>query len=99
MKKATYKIPFDKDGNQLSYDAYNVFSFVDNFEFEDTLQYVSYGKGRSSVTFKFKRKSNGKTVNMFLTDIDKIMNKLSHGEITGKFTFSKRGENYGCKLI
>jgi len=40
-----YKIPFDKDGNQLSYEGYRA-EFADNFEFEDTLVFTGeYGRG------------------------------------------------------
>ncbi|WP_156545807.1 hypothetical protein [Cupriavidus sp. D384] len=45
--------------------------------------------------FTFAR-SDGKTVNVFLTDMDKWIPKLADGKISGKFTFVKRGQNYGC---
>jgi hypothetical protein len=36
---------------------------------------------------------------MFVTDFDSIVKELVDGKITGKFTFSKRGANYGCMKI
>lgn len=98
MAKTNYKIPFDKNGNQMDYEGYGLDEMVDNFEFEDTLTFQSYGRGRSSVTFTFKR-VNGKTVSMFVSDFADIVGKMNHGHITGRFTFSKKGQNYGCKMV
>jgi hypothetical protein len=98
VKKPPYQIPFNKDGSQLSYHGYGFHEWRDNFEFEDTLEYVAYSKGRSSVGFEFKR-SDGTMVSMFLTDLDTILPLMKNGQITGRFTFTKRGENYGCKRI
>jgi len=98
MKK-TYQIPFDKDGNQLSYEGYGAMQYLDNFEFVDTLEYVSYRTGRSAIGFTFRRASSGTLVNIFITDMDKMLLKMVEGKITGKFTFCKRGANYGCKLL
>ena len=93
------QVPFDKDGNQV--DWHNTYSSTlqDNFEFEDTLQYMGYSKGRSSVTFEFERLSNGKKVTMFISDFNKIASSMRYGALEGKFTFGKKGTSYGCKLI
>lgn len=69
-----------------------------NFEFEDTLELVGYGRGRSSITFSLKR-SDGTTVSMFVSDFYDAAFKMHEGKITGRFTFIKKGQNYGCKLI
>lgn len=69
-----------------------------NFEFEDTLELVSYGRGRSSVTFTLKR-TDGTTVSMFVSDFFESAFKMKEGKITGHFTFIKKGQNYGCKLV
>lgn len=73
-------------------------NWVTNFEFEDTLELVSYGRGRSSVTFTLKR-SDGTTVSMFVSDFFDAAFKMKEGKITGRFTFIKKGQNYGCKLV
>lgn len=97
MPKPILKIPFDKDGHQLPYGLRAV-ELRDNYEFEDTLEYVNYSKGRSSIGFEFKR-TDGTMVSMFVTDMNKILPLMKNGQITGRFTFSKRGENFGCKRI
>ena len=98
MATGNYKIPFDNAGNQLDYEGWGCAEMRDNFEFEDTLTFQSYGRGRSSVTFTFKR-VNGQTVSMFVSDFSDIVNKMNHGHVTGRFTFVKKGQNYGCKMV
>lgn len=73
-------------------------TWITNFEFEDTLELVSYGRGRSSVTFTLKR-TDGTTVSMFVSDFYEAAFKMKDGKITGRFTFIKKGQNYGCKMI
>ena len=107
MKKTgAYKIPFGKDGNlhdyPISYPNDHAANsvWVDNYEFEDALQLVGWGRGRSSVKFDMQR-SNGKTVSFFIKDFYEMVRyrKMDYGRITGKFTFTKKGTNYGCKLV
>ena len=71
---------------------------LDNYEFEDTLTYDGYSRGRSAAYFSFLR-SDGRKVTVFLTDFEVIVNHMVKGMITGRFTFCKRGQNFGCKLI
>jgi hypothetical protein len=110
-KKGDYPIPFDKDGNQQDYPTKQYYSngnrllsaepkWVDNHEFSDTLTLVDYGRGRSSVTFTMRR-TNGKTVSVFVSDFCEMAKNaaFSAGQITGLFTFTKKGANYGCKLM
>lgn len=104
-KKGQYPIPFDDKGNQQDYptpswcNGANVEpTWVDNFEFVDTLTYDNYSTGRSSVGFRMKR-TNGTIVNVFLSDFSKMIPLLSRGQITGRFTFTKKGANYGCKFL
>lgn len=99
MAKGEYKIPF-RGGNQLgyAYDGERDVEWVDNFKFEDTLTYDSYGRGRSAAHFYFLRKSNGRRVSIFLRDFEDMVPKLNAGEIAGAFTFRKRGQNFGCVL-
>lgn len=70
----------------------------DNFEFEDTLTLVAYGRGRSSVNFTLQR-TDGTTVSMFVSDFYDAAFKMREGKIAGRFTFTKKGQNYGCRLL
>jgi len=99
MATGDYKIPFDSAGNQLDYAGYGCAEMRENFEFNDTLTFQSYGRGRSSVTFTMKRFGTNTNVSMFVSDFSDIVNKMNHGAITGTFTFVKKGQNYGCKLV
>lgn len=99
MSKAIYQIPFDKHGNQLDYEAWDVAEMLDNFKFNDELAFICYGRGRSSVTFTMQRKSTGRTVSMFVSDFSDAIPMMVNGRISGDFTFVKKGQNYGCKLI
>jgi hypothetical protein len=102
MAKGNYQIPFDQEGNQQEYySAYwsgSDIELKDNFIFEDCLTYDSYGRGRSSVSFVFSRPA-GQTVTMFISDFTDIIPKLKEGTIAGKFTFCKKGSNFGCKYL
>lgn len=69
-----------------------------NCEFDDTLTLVGYGRGRSSITFDFKR-TDGTKVSMFVSDFYEAVFKMAEGKITGRFTFIKKGQNYGCKMV
>ena len=75
--------------------------FVPNFEFTDTLKYNGYHRGRSSAKIGFLRLSCSTSVEMFLTDFDDMMESVGlNGQcIRGKFTFVKRGLNYGVKYL
>lgn len=110
-KKGYYQIPFDKDGNQQDYPQRQWYckgnrthsadpKWVDNHEFDDTLVLLDYGRGRSSVTFTMRR-ANGKTVSVFVSDFCDMAKSQAFvaGVIAGRFTFTKKGQNYGCRLV
>lgn len=96
-------IPGDVKGSLYNY--YSGYSYegeaewVENFEFEKTLTYVDYGRGRSAVTFYFDG-PDGERYPMFIKDFDKLIRKysLTNGTVTAKWDFVKRGSNYGIKL-
>lgn len=71
----------------------------DNWEWEDTLTYSGYSRGVSSCVIGFKSEALNQYVNMFMTDFNYVVNKLEKGQLKGKFTFCKRGQNYGVKLL
>lgn len=71
---------------------------LDNYIFTDTLTYDHYARGRSAAYFKFKR-TDGREVVVFLTDFEEFVKLMVNGKISGNFTFCKRGQNFGCKLV
>lgn len=75
--------------------------FVPNFEFEDTLLFERFSRGRSSVKAHFVSCSTSKKYEMFISDLEDVIkaNCLINGKINGKFTFAKKGQNYGVKLL
>ncbi len=101
-------VPFDAEGNQLTYALppspynskyYQADKWEPNFVFEDTLVYDGYFRGRSAAHFHFRRKSTGTRVTFFISDFDDAMLHTAGGSLTGKFTFKKGGQNYGCRMI
>ena len=73
----------------------------ENYEFEDILIITGMSRGRSAANFNLQSTVNGKNYNLFMTDIVDLIQKatINKGEIKGKWTFVKRGNNYGIKLI
>ena len=103
-KKGQYPIPFDPKGNQQAWEYTTGYNppiqptMVDNFEFNDTLTYVTYHTGRSAINFEMKR-TDGTTVNVFISDLNIMLPHMSRGQITGRFTFVKKGGSYGCMYL
>ncbi|MBU5266253.1 hypothetical protein [Virgibacillus proomii] len=97
MAKRKYKIPF-YEGNLQSYP-YIDDEWRDNYVFEGTLEYKTYHRGRSSVTIEFSD-SKGNTYGMFVSDFDDLVNRkgLNGKKVHGKWTFVKKGQNYGIRL-
>lgn len=105
MSKSTWKLLMKDDGTVSEYDAgpYYVknygYKYVDNFEWEDTLEYETYGRGTSAAHLYFKSTITGKSYQMFLKDFGNIAKRLIDGKVSGKWTFCKRGQNYGVKYL
>lgn len=77
--------------------------------FEATIKYSCIGKGYGSGcklyvtdTQRNYTTKNGETEPMrygvFLCDANVIINNMDHGIMTGVFTITKRGQDYGIKL-
>lgn len=95
------------------WDAYNVeLESVEpeSIVFDATIKYSTICKGYGSGCKVFFKDTERTYVNkkgetypvsygVFLADVDDIINKLSNGIFTGKFTICKRGQDYGIKLI
>lgn len=74
--------------------------FVPNFEFEDTLIFTGFSRGRSSVKAHFESQLTGKKYEMFISDLeDAIKANCFIAKLTGRFTFVKKGQNYGIMLL
>ena len=100
MKQA-YQVPFDpKTGELMSYpESWRNPVWKDNFEWEDELEYETFGRGQSAVHIYMKSTRDGKHHVMFMTDFSDIVKELAAGKITGVFTHQKRGANYGVRIV
>lgn len=101
-------IPFSrKTGNMLDYSWDTVGEdnqrtvWKENYEFDDVLEFTHFTRGRSSVKAHFKSLSDGKLYEMFITDFEKMLlaGRLDRAQVCGRFTFCKRGANYGIKVL
>jgi hypothetical protein len=100
MAKTAYKIPFDSNGEMLSWaPGWGQVEWKDNYEWEDNLEYESFGRGRSAVHIYFRSLITGKKYTMFMTDFHDVVKDMVTGRISGTFTFQKRGANYGMRRV
>jgi len=100
MSKTSYQIPFDSKGNLESYPSTHTV-WKENFEFDATLTFDGFYRGRSAAGTTFINKQTGLSYSMFLKDFDEVIRKgiFNGGLIIGRFTFQKRGKNYGIRMI
>lgn len=75
-----------------------------NTVFGDYLRYKGYSRGRSSAKIDFISETSGCSYSMFLTDFDTLMERTGMNALNGhgvyaSFTFVKRGQNYGVRLV
>lgn len=102
MAKSEFKVPFDKNGNMLGFQHdYGIEEWKDNFEFQDEIQFSCFSRGQSSAKAIFNSNLNKKKYFVFLADLGDMLKHgvEENGIIKGIFTFSKRGQNYGIKLL
>lgn len=73
---------------------------IENIEFYAELEYQGYSRGRSSVTINFKG-NKGENYPMFLSDFDDVLKNadIINRKVYGKWTFCKKGKNFGIKII
>lgn len=100
--------PFDaKTGELLVYVRHDypdnnngTVKWSENYVFEDDLEYDGYARGNSAARILFRSLKDGKRYEMFLTDFDDAMRRclFFKNRLIGKFTFIKRGQNYGVKI-
>lgn len=93
-----YSLQLLQEGRDLS-DYYKNIELAENKVFHDVLTYDRVERGRSACTFFFKGEDQAEYP-MFITDMDDILKTkdISSGQVSGTWTFAKRGANYGIKL-
>ncbi len=113
-KKKTYQIPFDDEGNLMSYPsrtyvldrATNTRQSVgpnlrDNYEFEATLTYAGFDNGIRSAHRVIWRDEEGHTYPMFISRLGEALE--THGmdgnTMTGRWTFMKQGQNFSIRAV
>lgn len=71
-----------------------------NYTFEARLQYGGFVRGRSAAYVVFVDKQRV-VYPMFLSDLDLLLSTqvIDCGHVTGKWTFAKKGANYGLRMI
>jgi hypothetical protein len=102
MAKGQYQIPFDKDGNLMGYpEEWRGIEWRDNYQFTDTLKLDHYYRGRSAAGLYMASAITGHRYQMFLRDFEDLINNtvIDHGVVSGRWTFTKRGANYGIVFI
>jgi hypothetical protein len=105
------RIPFDKNGDLLTYVDKNDIAFsngflgvaewMENYEFDDTFHITSYIRGRSSIAFEMTSCLDKKRYYMFVSDFVEMIQSsvVDKGLVRGRWTFCKKGCNYGMKLV
>ena len=98
LSPSDYKIPFDDQGNMLSYpESWKPIEWKENTVFFDTLKYDSFGRGRSAVHIYMVSNTDGRKYTMFMKDFDAIVQDLDKGSTYQGWTYQKRGQNYGLR--
>ena len=113
-KQQDYQIPFDPDGNLMSYPRRTYVKdedtgerrpvpprMVDNYEFEATMTYHGFDNGIRSAHRIIWRDEEGHTYPMFISRFGEALE--AHGmqgnQMTGRWTFMKQGENYSLRAV
>ena len=108
MPNKNYKILFGEYG-MYEYDAYSAYTgivlqpgieYLDNYVFEATLKFNNVFRGRSATTFSFTDIQTNLTYYMNLSSFETVLRKCNilEGQVTARFTFQKRGQNYSLVL-
>ena len=71
-----------------------------DYEWDDTLVYLTYSRGRSAAYFEFESERFGK-VQMFMSDFDKLIKSvgIQDCKVTGRWGFRKAGANIGVYRV
>jgi len=77
----------------------NTTVWIDNYEFEDSLEYTGFTRGRSAANLQMKSIITGREYTVFITDLGDMFRKADKGIVSGTFTFCKRGANFGTVAV
>lgn len=111
-KKGQYKIPFHPEhggvmhwperlmrkGEDGKYHEVDL-DWRDNYEFKAILVYQGYRRGRSAAYFLFKEAETEAVHSMFMSDFDDIARSMINGHVLETWTFHKKGQNYGIRMV
>jgi hypothetical protein len=112
-KKPDYQIPFDDDGNLMSYPSRKyvrdehgnqrtwVPNLRDNYEFEATLTYAGFDNGIRSAHRVIWEDEEGHTYPMFISRLGEALeiHGMDGNTMTGRWTFMKQGENFSVRAV
>ena len=98
------EVPVDEKGNWLAYPTYEHKGWETIYQpFPATLEIVRMETGRSAKRIILRDVERNKTYPMFVAD---LLTSIQHGRIvvaggrlTGYWTASKKGANYGIKAV
>ena len=102
MVKKELRIPHNKDGNMLQWDHdYNAVSHRPNSIWIDGLIYLGYGRGRSAAYFLWRSVFTNREYYMFISDMNDVLlsTDMMARIIKAQFTYVKRGQNFGIKMV
>jgi len=102
MPQWNRKVPFDSKGNLLHYPEVwggdQAIVWKEVFEFEDTLQFMEFRRGRSAA-YALLRGTDDVEYPMALADFETVIPHLQMGMLTCKWTFRKFGGNFFVRPV
>ena len=103
------KAPFDKDGNLLHWASPTAtqpwhFDYANTWEergeFNATLRYLDYRRGRSAAYFLFEDVATEKQYPICMSDFcGRVLRELHNGVVTGRWLIAKHGQNFSLQRI
>lgn len=73
--------------------------WLPNYTFTDSMEYVGYNQGRSSVNITLRSLTDKREYTCFMKVFEKFIKVMEKGVIHNQeFTFTKRGESYSLTL-
>jgi hypothetical protein len=90
-KTKGFKVPFDKNGNQMTWEGWSMASQEEPFEFGAELKYVGFSRGRSALNIKWLDLATNKIYQSGMSLLDDHLKRGGGCTITGKFGFKKQG--------
>lgn len=90
-ERAKFRIPHDKEGNQLSWWWSGNQYDTDPYEFEGTLEYNGFSRGRSALNIEWRDVKTGKTYQSGMALLDEHLKFDGTNRISGTFGFKKQG--------